>query len=505
MFRCLCVLADQSPIYNLEHATYPRNFQQGPSKTTSEGWAAAATAAAFAAASISRLENTQVGPPVMDMQTELCTGVKLDPGEIYAFLRAKSKTEEVAARIREKVTAAREARRALPQPRLSNVKSAARAPVATALLRTNQQHIYRHSRSPQKSELAPQQKPRGAHQTTKATSSSISKEKATKLLPNRRGSHSLRQRTAEGASAEPIPTEDFIAVGMRMHPRGPAQGPKTLCTPARTVTENSLKNVSGHLSRTIAAGSCKARLASAAFHRPAEKPGLPVSVAASVERSVVSNNSALTRTPSVSEVTPYEKPLTQAVTRNGDSMSPAKTRDPLHVPLAQTNMPENAKRLKAYTAFAPISPISEVPLAKEAAAAEERSSGISAAATPTASTTTAELAVAVKEEPPQVEARLGENQRVGHPATHKTDQHCSLGPVKKVCAAVSREMRLKTTTSKPSLANSQSAALRHLARVICKVRFLLMLRLQKIVLPLSLIESAFSLVLLHGELFAGST
>lgn len=95
-----------------------------------EGWATAATAAAFLAASSKHTE----APAAKPARLALCTAgtaLQLDPEDVEAFLQAKSRTEEVAARIRAEVAAARKARAApkdtpwsRPCPRKSAPKTA---------------------------------------------------------------------------------------------------------------------------------------------------------------------------------------------------------------------------------------------------------------------------------------------------------------------------------------------------------------------------------------------
>ncbi|CDI74844.1 hypothetical protein, conserved [Eimeria praecox] len=445
------------PMYNLEDETRIDNSREGAPSANSEGWAAAAAAAAFAAASTSHKESLQVELFTKDMKTDLETGLKLEPEDIDAFLRAKSKTEEVAARIREKVAASREARPVLrhsPRSRPLDRKCATRASVETDSLRCCPRPICKHSKFAEKNIIASQQNPKGSNPTTEDNSCSATRNKGTEVLRSHTGRHLLRKRTAEGASTEPIPAENFLALGVRVQPQGSKHDQK----PATTLARNRQKKHSRSPSRISSGVSGSARLGSDALHLPKEKSLSPVPVAASDETHVVRSNSALRRSPLVAEVTHYEKGRVQAVTRVEDSRSPVKA-PPLHMPLSRARVLKRSKHSKGYAASAPLSPLSDISRGKYPVPPEEKTSARSTAATPTASTTTTESAVVVKDEQPELNARPSGSGRVDQATPHLAD---------KTSAGTSRKLPLTRTASRVPVPNLQPAALRHLARVICK-------------------------------------
>ncbi|CDJ52654.1 hypothetical protein, conserved [Eimeria brunetti] len=457
-----------SPIHDLEDEAYAGNFQHGPSTANSEGWAAAAAAAAFAAASISHTEDLLVGSPESRRQTELGTGIKLDPAEIDAFLRAKSKTEEVAARIKAKVAATRNARMTsdnLPRPCTPSGKLATGVRVPPPSLRFNQRSLCRHPHIPLKEQTASHHIPEGSAPRNSAISSSPTQTKQAKILPNRRSGHTPSQRKAKKTPVRPTTTETFLALGTRLQ----GEGPKAQYAPAKAVGTNSEKTVLHLFPRVLAfASGARTPLGSRTVHLPEEKSVAPVAASASQETHAVNGEPASRGSLPVSGVASYETPLMRARSQIGESRSPVKAQDSLLVPPPQTTIPEGAEHRMAYPAFAPVHPTSSAPRGKEVAAADEKLSGVSTTALSTASTTTRESASAVEEIQPHVPTKPSQKQRIDKVTTQKAVPDLSSCPASNGCTVASGKQPLTTTASKPSVPNQQPAALRHLARVMCK-------------------------------------
>ncbi|CDJ36543.1 uncharacterized protein EMH_0061680 [Eimeria mitis] len=457
----------KSSVYNLEESKNIGNFRQGPPYATSEGWAAAAAAAAFAAASISHRKDLQVGLLESGTKTDLKTGITLEPEEVDAFIRAKCKTEEVAARIRKKVTAAREARTVLgysPQPRLSHVKLSTRVPVAAPSLRVNRKHGCTHSHLPPKTEIPSRQNPRAYDITTSTISSSSNRTKGAKVQPKTKSLHLPARRKTKEISVEQIAAENFLAVGVRLQP----ENSKRLHTSTESVAKNCRRTDSDLLSRSIAGVNPRPRCDSDTFHRSVETSVAPAPIVVSEVTHVVSNNGTFRRSPPIAEMIPYEKPLVQALTGIGDSRSPMKAQHSVYIRPSQDSLTKRRRDSKAYPASAPISPISDVARGNRVAPADGKSSGISTDATATALTATTQLAVRVKEGLPQVCAVSTGSQRVGKLKSHTTVPLYASRPTNNESAEASTKLPQTAAANKPSVPSLQPAALRHLARVMWK-------------------------------------
>lgn len=444
-----------SPACDLDDPTNDGNFIECPSNPTTEGWAAATAAAAFAAASLSHSRALRLGSPDADTKADLGAGVKLEPEDIDAFLRAKSKTDEVAARIRQKVAASREACVALRCSPPVSSKNLTRAPTATASVGHSKPSA--HSHLLEKTRIA-----KRSDKKNGSTLNTMSRNKRTNVMPNSRAHHTRKQGKVEGMPDEPMPTTKLIALGMKMQP----QWPRPHDTQARPGTGSSHVGASGLPSGTFAGISATTQPSCNSFRLPEGTSVAAVRVSGPEEAPVVSYKSSLKRSLPVAAMTTHVKPLVQANNGDGTSWAPGELKLFLGDSTPQSDILKTFKHSKGYSNSAPMSPILSVARGKETGVDENKSSRRTGAPTPTPSTTITESPT-LNVEPPH-----GGDQQIVKDQTQKKTPACTPHPAPKACTGVSGGMHLTTASTKPTDADLHPAALRHLARVICKVRFL---------------------------------